>query len=288
VRFETSTELRLFAESVQSAVAGWAPPREPVFGEWWDEHDDVLLAAVEAVGFAELWSDDSLRGAAVAGGIILGRALAPLSLVDQATLGGALATGGRARHLVTGRPAAYVGDGGLVLVDADDLVASREPALDGSGTVRLGRGPAAAPQPDDASARLRAWAAGTLGYLAGLGMGSLEGAVAHVRSREQFGAPLASLPTMQARLADAALAVDGLELVAWEAAVAGAGDAPLPREALRWASGGAREVTAIAQQAHGGVGFALESGVHRAYRRAKSSQAWVGAVLDELASSSTP
>jgi alkylation response protein AidB-like acyl-CoA dehydrogenase len=77
--------------------------------------------------------------------------------------------------------------------------------------------------------------------------------------------------------------VDGVELVAWEAAVPDAEGDVLPREALAWACGAAREVTAIAHQAHGGVGFALESGVHRAYRRAKSVQVWVAAVLEAVA-----
>jgi hypothetical protein len=280
VRFEVSPELRLFAESIQAATAGWAPPREPRFGAWWDEHDDGLLERTGSAGLVELWSEESLLGAAVAGGIILGRALAPLSLVDQATLGGALAIGHRVRHLVPGRPVArVVAGGGLELLEPARIEAEPEPTLDGTGTVRLalaGDGEA----PPDAQARLRAWSAASLGYLAGLAMGSLEQAVAYVKSREQFGTALASLPTMQAQLANAALAVDGLELVAWEAAVPAAGEEPLPREALRWAGGAAREVTAAAQQAHGGVGFALESGVHTAFRRAKSSQAWIRAVLD--------
>ena len=87
---------------------------------------------------------------------------------------------------------------------------------------------------------------------------------------------------MQARLADAALAADGLELVAWEAAA----PTPTTSRCRRHSPGpaaAAREVTAIAHQAHGGVGFALESGVHRAYRRAKSAQVWIDAVLEAAA-----
>ena len=93
-------------------------------------------------------------------------------------------------------------------------------------------------------------------------------------SREQFGAPLGALPAVQARLADAALATDGLQLVAWQAA---AGEDS--RAALAWAGGACREVTAHVQQVHGGVGFALEGGIHRYYRRAKSMQVWTDAVL---------
>jgi len=282
VRFETSLELRLFADSVRGALGSWEPPRECVFGTWWDEHDVDLARRVAAVGWGELWADGDLLDACVAGSIELGRVLAPLSLLDAATLGGALAVGDRARHLVfQEHKVALVTRDGLVLGVAEP--GRREPTFDGTGTVRIEL-PSSAPAPDG-GARLRAWSAATLGYLAGVAAASLAGTVAHVSSREQFGEPLASLPTMQARLADAALAVAGLELVAWESAVTALGTAdegadPLPREALRFGSAAAREVTAMAQQAHGAMGFALESGVHRAYRRVKSTQVWIAAVLD--------
>ncbi len=85
---------------------------------------------------------------------------------------------------------------------------------------------------------------------------------------------------MQARLADAALARDGLLLSAWSAAEPEAG---FPRDSLAWAGGACREVTAHVQQVHGGIGFALEGGIHRFYRRAKTVQVWVDAVLREMA-----
>lgn len=280
MRFEIAPELRLFADSVRSALDGWEAPREPVFGEWWDEHDAELAARLEELGWADLWSDHELLGAAVAGGIELGRALAPLSLIDSATLGGALGANGRARHLLQLHKLALVASEGLLLADGVD--GKREPALDGTGTVRIGPVPGnVAPDTDQ---RLRAWSAATLGYLAGLAAASLDETVAYVRTRQQFGAPLASLPTMQARMADASLAADGLELVAWEAAVSDPDRDPLPREALAWGGAAAREVTAIAQQAHGGIGFALEAGVHRGYRRAKSAQVWIAAVLEATSS----
>ena len=42
-------------------------------------------------------------------------------------------------------------------------------------------------------------------------------------------------------------------------------------------------MTAHVQQIHGGVGFALEGGIHRYYRRAKTVQVWTDAVLAHLA-----
>ena len=64
-----------------------------------------------------------------------------------------------------------------------------------------------------AAACWRAWNAATLAYFAGLASRSLELAIEHARTREQFGAPLATLPAVQSRLADAALATDAMTLI---------------------------------------------------------------------------
>ena len=129
-------------------------------------------------------------------------------------------------------------------------------------------------------ARLRAWGAVTLAYLAGLADGALEKAIEHAKSREQFGAPLAALPAVQAHLADAAMARDGLLLSAWSATDPGGG---LPARLARLGGSACREVTAHVQQVHGGIGFALEGGVHRYYRRAKTVQVWTDALLRSVA-----
>lgn len=258
MRFTIESELELFAESVRGAVAGWEAPVEPVFGEWQDDRDDALAARLAEIGWGELWSDPELLGPGVAGGVELGRAIAPLSLVDDATLGMPLALGGRVRH---GERRVQ---GGV-----------RESTLDGTGTLR----DVDAALPSD-PARLHAWGAVTLAYLAGLADGALGMAVEHARAREQFGAPLAALPVVQARLADAALARDGLLLSAWSAADP---EARFPRDSLLWAGGACREVTAHVQQVHGGIGFALEGGVHRYYRRAKAVQVWTQELLRAIA-----
>lgn len=258
MRFTVEPELELFAESVRGALAGWEAPVEPIFGAWQDDRDDELAAHLVEIGWGELWSDPELLGPAVAGGVELGRACAPLCLVDEATLGAPLALGGRVRH----------GEGRIE-------GGEREPTLDGTGTLR---GVASSSLPSD-SARLHAWGAVTLAYLAGVADGALEKAVEHAKSREQFGAPLAALPAVQAHLADAAMARDGLLLSAWSAADPEAG---FPHDSLAWAGSACREVTAHVQQVHGGIGFALEGGIHRYYRRAKTVQVWTEALLREL------
>ena len=207
----------------------------------------------------ELWGDPHLLGPAVAGGLELGRTVAPLCLVDEATLGAPLAIGGRVRH----------GEG---RVEGGE----REPTLDGTGALR---GVVSASDLPFDPARLQAWSAVTLAYLAGLADRAVDKAVEHARSREQFGAPLAALPAVQAHLADAAMARDGLLLSAWSAADPEAG---FPRDSLAWAGAACRKVTTHVQQVHGGIGFALEGGIHRFYRRAKTVQVWTDALLREL------
>ncbi|MFN8222376.1 MAG: acyl-CoA dehydrogenase family protein [Gaiellales bacterium] len=277
MRFDVATDVALFAESVAGALAGWEPPREPALGSWWDERDERLEVALAELGWAELWSDPELLAMVVAGAIELGRACAPLSLVDEATLGAPLGLGGRVRH----------GDGRsrCAVPSVDGLAACsvaggrREPTLDGVGTilVELGRGELYT----DGHPRLQAWGAATLGYLAGLAAGAVATAVSHVGAREQFGASLGALPAVQGRLAESALARDGLELVAWGAAHPGS--AVFPADALTWAGAACQEVTAQVVQVHGGIGFSLEGGVHRQYRRAKTVQVWTDAVVAALA-----
>jgi alkylation response protein AidB-like acyl-CoA dehydrogenase len=85
------------------------------------------------------------------------------------------------------------------------------------------------------------------------------------------------MPAIQSRIADASLSVDGLELVAWKACAAAA-DPDRRAPALLWAGKAGRDVTLSAHQVHGAIGFALETGLHRYYRRAKSDQVWASAV----------
>jgi alkylation response protein AidB-like acyl-CoA dehydrogenase len=204
-----------------------------------------------------------------------------VSLVDEATLGAPLCVDGRARH---GRGAASLAlpesNGGLAMgVAGRELRA--EPTLDGSGTVEFEVEAWSPLEPVAAEACWRAWNAATLAYFAGLATRSLELAVEHARAREQFGAPLAAIPAVQSRLADAALATDALTLLAWAAASNGGG---VQEGELRWAGTAACEVTASAHQVYGALGFALESGLHVYYRRARAVQAWAVAVCDSLRS----
>jgi hypothetical protein len=271
MRFEVAEEHRLFAESVRSAIGQWEPAREPDLGAWLDDRDDSLADRLAAGGWAELWADPSLLGAVVAGGLELGRAIAPVCLLDEAALGGVLTVSGRARHGARATALAAPAPGGGLALGRPAAERVPEATLDGNGTVRVEIEVLDELAPIQATARWRAWTAATLAYLAGLSTQALALAVAHAQAREQFGAPLAALPAVQSRLANAALAVDSSTLLAWSAAD---GERGLREPELLWAGAASIAVTASAHQVHGAVGFALETGLHRFHRRAKAMQTW--------------
>jgi hypothetical protein len=277
VTFDVPAELTLFAESVRGALAGWAPPREPDLGAWQDDRDDELAARLTEAGWSELWAGEELLGAAVAGGIELGRAAAPICLVDEATLGAPLCIEGRARHGRGASSFALPQHGGHLALGVSKGEIRAEPTIDGSGTVEVEIDAWSALEGVAAFACWRAWNAATLAYLAGLAARALELGVEHARSREQFDAPLSAIPAVQSRLADAALATDALTLLAWAAL----GHEQTVQDAeLTWAGTACCDVTASAHQIYGALGFALESGLHVYYRRARSVQAWAVAVRD--------
>ncbi len=275
MRFDVSDELRLFGESVRGAIGEWEPPREPELGAWQDDRDDELAARLASAGWADLWASAELLGAVVAGGLELGKAVAPVCLIDEATLGAPLAVDGRARHGARAPLLAVPLRGGGLGLGPPSSDPYPEATLDGSGTVRVDVSLGGELEPVAAAACWHAWNAATLGYLAGLAAKALELAVEHARTREQFGAPLGALPAVRALLADAACATDSLTLLAW-ATSKGEGSSRAPE--LLWAGSACCEVTAAAHQVHGAIGFALETGLHRYYRRSRAVQAWTVAV----------
>jgi hypothetical protein len=275
MRFAVADEPTLFAGSIRAAIGDWRPPRQPDLGAWQDDRDDELAARLGTAGWSELWAGDDLLGAVVSGGIELGRATAPVCLVDEGTLGAPLWVDGRARHGRDSASLAVPTRGGGLGLGPPASEARPEITLDGSGTVRVDVSGIGELESVAATACWRAWNAATLAYLAGLAQRSHSLAVEHARAREQFGAPLAALPAIQSRLADSALAADGLALLAW-AAVTNEGG--VQEAELLFAGATCCDVTASAHQVHGALGFALESGLHAFHRRARSVASWSAAV----------
>jgi alkylation response protein AidB-like acyl-CoA dehydrogenase len=116
---------------------------------------------------------------------------------------------------------------------------------------------------------------------------ALDLTVQYAKDREQFDKPLGAFQAIAHYLADAATAVDGAETLVYEAAWARANDRSIARlapMAKLFACSTFRDVTAMAQQVFGGVGFTLEYDIQLYFRRAKQLQLswWDDRALEEL------
>ncbi len=104
---------------------------------------------------------------------------------------------------------------------------------------------------------------------------ALEMTVEYAKEREQFGKPLGAFQAISHYLADAATAVDGAKTLVYEAAWARANGKPIDRlapMAKLFACQTYRDVTAMAEQVWGGVGFTIEYDIQLFFRRAKQLQ----------------
>ncbi len=104
---------------------------------------------------------------------------------------------------------------------------------------------------------------------------ALEMTVQYSKDREQFNKPLGAFQALAHNMADARTAVDGGTLLVHEAAWARSEGKPTDRlapMAKLFACQTYRDVTAMAQQIFGGVGFTLEYDIQLYFRRAKQLQ----------------
>jgi len=116
---------------------------------------------------------------------------------------------------------------------------------------------------------------------------ALDITVQYAKDRRQFDQPLGAFQAIAHYLADAVTAVDGAETLVWEAAWArdaGRSHARLAPMAKLFACRTFRDVTAMAQQVFGGVGFTVEYDIQLYFRRAKQLQLswWDDRYLEEL------
>ncbi|MFQ5666396.1 MAG: acyl-CoA dehydrogenase family protein [Candidatus Binatia bacterium] len=119
---------------------------------------------------------------------------------------------------------------------------------------------------------------------------ALDMTVQYSKERHQFGKPLGAFQALAHYMADAATAVDGARTLVYEAAWACAQGKPIARlapMAKLFACQTFRDVTAMAQQIHGGMGFSVEYDVQLYFRRAKQLQLswWDSRYLEELIAS---
>jgi alkylation response protein AidB-like acyl-CoA dehydrogenase len=119
---------------------------------------------------------------------------------------------------------------------------------------------------------------------------ALDITVQYAKDRQQFDKPLGAFQAIAHYLADAVTAVDGAETLVYEAAWArdnGKPTARLAPMAKLFACQTFRDVTAMAQQVFGGVGFTVEYDIQLYFRRAKQLQIswWNDRFLEELIAS---
>jgi alkylation response protein AidB-like acyl-CoA dehydrogenase len=119
---------------------------------------------------------------------------------------------------------------------------------------------------------------------------ALDLAVDYAKTRQQFDKPLGAFQAIAHYLADAVTAVDGAQTLVWEAAWARSEGEPVDRlapMAKLYAGQTFRDVTAMAVQVFGGVGFTVDFDIQLYFRRAKSLQLnwWDDRHLEELIAS---
>ncbi len=104
---------------------------------------------------------------------------------------------------------------------------------------------------------------------------ALEITTQYAKDRQQFNKPLGAFQALAHYLADAVTALDGAEQLVHEAAWAGATGrsvASLAPMAKLFACSTFRDITAMAQQIFGGIGFTLDFDIQLYFRRAKVQQ----------------
>lgn len=217
------------------------------------------------------------------------------SLTARAVAGGLLAT--LALHPVTGDLARLVPAGAVadlvVVLRGDELLLLRQPDrspatpggavhnlgalpladchIDAENALVLARGPAAVRAYRRALSR---WELLTGVALFGLGSRALDIGVDYVMQRKAFGVLIGTFQTIQHRLADNAIALDGARLLAYEAAWAQ--DENLPTAdttatmAFLFASEAAFKTASEVLHFHGGYGYTLEYDIQLYFRRAKA------------------
>ena len=112
-------------------------------------------------------------------------------------------------------------------------------------------------------------------YAAGGAERALAITVQYSKDREQFGKPIGAFQALAHYMADAAPTVEGAKTLVYEAAWAHANGRDIRRlapMAKLYACKVFRDVTAMAQQVHGGIGFTLDYDIQLFYRRAKQLQ----------------
>ncbi len=140
----------------------------------------------------------------------------------------------------------------------------------GAAARTLARGPAAL---DRFRRARRAWLALSAAALAGLGTSAVQLGADYAKQRKAFGVVISMFQGVSHRLVDAAVGIDGAELLSWEAAWSLDQPGPsdwLPLTAFYKAGLAAEEAASVSLHVHGGYGVSMEYDIQLYLRRAKT------------------
>jgi hypothetical protein len=273
-------DVRDFVASVRKICAS-----APTADQWsptdvCDDRNVLLRNRLTEAGWFDIVAEPYAPEFLGAAAIELGRALAPVDLIDD-LLGHGVALGAGvvgeinlSRYGTVGDTVWLCGASGAELVN----IVAAEPVryIDGQAVAIVTTTPAVlatVPRP-----ALDAWIAAMTGYIAGLTAGALELAGAHAQQRIAFGRPLTDLDAVANKLADCAAASEGLQMAAHRR----------PDEfVLAQAPVAAFRVMRACHQILGGLGFTLEYPLQRFSRRVEALRAWTPAAVSALAASRT-
>jgi butyryl-CoA dehydrogenase len=264
-----ASEVGQFAETVAGLANRHRMPDPWSPGAAVADESPELLYALRHAGWDNLADEPELLAFVGPAAVELGRNLASLAPVDW-LLGGMLRDEALGRYAAPGRRHAAPRGGRIVYADAGEV--EPLPYADSLGVARIvAEEPAGLEEGGAAAVRMRAWIAGSAGYLAGACHEALRLALEHTHTRQAFGRPLAALEPVQQTLADAATVVEGLLLLAR--------DEP-GTDALLYAGEAAESALAGLQQVTGALGFTLEFPIGRIRRRVRASRVWAEAALE--------
>jgi alkylation response protein AidB-like acyl-CoA dehydrogenase len=262
------------------------------------QHDAALDAALDAAGFTGVALAEEggpllaaliVEAVARAGGVVsAGAALLVAPLAARRALPGPIVL---ARAADDG-PLRFAAQARTLLVADDDEARIVPLAAGDAGPVAadwgqpMGRLPAAVRArggeslgPGSGARLVSAWQLALAIELVGTMQAALEGTIAYLSQRRQFGRTIASFQAVQHRLADCAIAVEASRWLAREAAWQGA---PADASALAAASAAAaaREVFAETHQLSGAIGFTREHPLHVFTLRLQALRLELGGVAE--------
>lgn len=272
------TDIRDFVATIRKICESaptedqWSP-NEPG-----DDRNTKLRTRVTDAGWFDLatepYAGDFLGAAAVE----LGRACAPVDLIDDLLGAGVALSAGvvgdiaLARYRGAGETVWLCGTDGAELVK---IASAQAVAYIDAQAVSLITTTPVVGSPLQGRA-VDAWIAAMTGYIAGLATGAVELARGHAEQRIAFSRPLTELDAVAKKIADCATTTEGLQMAA----------ARRPDVfVLQQAPVAAFRVARTCHQILGALGFTLEYPLQRYSRRVEALRAWTPAVVTALEAS---